>query len=216
MKAFTSWSSGKESCLSLFKVSKDVEISYIFNMISEDNKHSRSHGVDRDLIKLQAECLGIPLLQRSSSWDSYEQVFKQALGELKKKGIKIGVFGDIDVQAHRDWVERVCTESGIIPILPLWQREREELVSEFIDTGFKAIVVSINNKFLGKEWLGRNIDEKFIADLKKRGNVDVAGEAGEYHTFVYNGPCFKKPVEFETSGIVEKDGYSFLEIFRKK
>ena len=212
MKAFVSWSSGKESCLSLFRMQKELDIKYLFNMVSEDGKHSRSHRMDKKLIQMQAEALGIPLIQQSSTWQSYEDVFKTAMIKLKEEGIITGVFGDIDMQSHRDWVEKVCAHAGIGSILPLWQEEREKLVREFIGEGFKAVVVVVNEKYLGKEWLGRIIDESFIADLKFLPEVDVAGEKGEYHTFVFDGPNFKKPVEFSEKQKIYNDGYWFLEL----
>ncbi len=216
MKAFVSWSAGKESCLSLFKLQKKIKISCLFNMISEDGKHSRSHNLDKRLIQLQAKAIGIALIQRQSSWQTYEEVFKKTILELKAKGITTGIFGDIDTQAHRDWAERICRQSRIKALLPLWQKKRQELVHEFIDAGFKAIVVVTNKNYLGPEWLGRNIDRDFVADLKTKTDIDVAGERGEYHTFVYAGPIFKRAVKFDLAGTTQKDGYCFLEIIPQK
>ena len=212
MKAFVSWSSGKESCLSLFRMQKELDVKYLFNMIDEDGKHSRSHRLDKKLIQLQAEALGIPLIQQSSTWQSYEDVFKQTVTTLKDKGIAAGIFGDIDLQQHKDWVENVCAHVGIKSILPLWQEEREKLVREFIDAGFKAVVVVVNKKYLGKEWLGRIIDESFISDLKSLPEVDVAGEKGEYHTFVFDGPNFKNPAAFSEGEKVYNNGYWFFDL----
>lgn len=198
MKAFVCWSGGKESSLSLYKATQnpDVEVVYLLNMISEDGKRSRSHGVSSNLLKVQAEVMGIPIIQRRTTWEIYEEEFKRVISDFKKEGIQVGVFGDIDLQEHRDWVERVCQRAGIKPILPLWKRKRKELLEEFIRTSFKAIVVATQADFLGKEWLGRQINEEFVRDLKALVDIDLCGENGEYHTFVYSGPIFKKPVEF--------------------
>jgi uncharacterized protein (TIGR00290 family) len=181
-------------------------------MVSKDGKHSRTHGIGSELLRLQAEAIGVPLVQRNTTWEIYENKFKESVAGLKKKGITAGVFGDIDLQEHRDWVERVCKEIGIEPILPLWKEKREELLKEFIQAGFKAIVVATNAQFLGEEWLGREINNRFIEDLKTLGNIDLCGEKGEFHTFVYNGPIFKKPVEFTIGEKVLKDKRWFLEI----
>lgn len=196
MKAFISWSGGKETTLALYRVMQnpDIEVAYFLNMISEDGKHSRSHGVSSDLLKLQAEAIGIPIIQRRTTWKSYERVFKKAVSDFKKEGIRAGVFGDIDLQEHRDWVERVCKDIGIKPILPLWKKKREELLKEFIQAGFKAIVVSVRADILGKEWLGQHINEAFVNDLKKKKDIDLCGENGEYHTFVFDGPTFKRRI----------------------
>ncbi|NQT07246.1 MAG: diphthine--ammonia ligase [Candidatus Omnitrophica bacterium] len=213
MKAFISWSGGKEASLSCYKAMQDrnIEVACLLNMTSEDGRLSRSHGVDSRLLKKQAEAMEIPILQRKAAWQTYEEEFKKAVSLLKRDGVEAGVFGDIDFQEHRDWVERVCGEVGIRPILPLWQRKREELITEFIKTGFKAIVVATQASYLGKEWLGREIDEKFVKDLKSVEGVDLCGEKGEYHSFVYDGPIFKKRVGFEIGKKVLKDERWLLE-----
>ena len=215
MKAFVSWSGGKETSLSCYKVmqNQDVKVAYLLNMISEDGKYSRSHGIGSDFLRAQAETIGIPIVQIKTTWKTYEEEFKMAVSDLEKDGIEAGVFGDIDLQEHRDWVERVCKETGIRPILPLWKEEREKLLEEFIQVGFKAIVAATNAAFLGEEWLGREINGEFIEGLKAIGDVDLCGERGEYHTFVYDGPIFKKSVEFIIGKKVLKDKHWFLELF---
>ncbi len=214
LKAFVSWSGGKETSLSCYRVmqKQGVKVVCLLNMISEDGKHSRSHGISPKLLQAQAEAIRIPIIQRKTTWASYEEEFKKALLDFKKEGIQAGVFGDIDLQEHRDWVERVCKEIDIRPILPLWKREREELLKEFIQGGFKAIVVATNAEFLGEKWLNREINKEFIEELKALGNIDLCGERGEYHTFVYDGPIFKKPVEFIVGGKVLKDKQWLLEL----
>lgn len=200
MKAFCCWSGGKESALSYYrsKEENDLEINCLLNMVSEDGKHSRTHGVSSKLLRAQAKAIGIPIIQRGAGWKTYEEEFKKGVLELKGKGVDAGIFGDIDLQEHRDWVERVCKDMGIKPVLPLWEADREGLLTEFIKAGFKATVVAVRDKFLGKEWLGREINTEFIKDLKALGNVDLSGENGEYHSFVFDGPIFKKSVNFNS------------------
>jgi len=212
MKAFVSWSGGKETSLSCYKVmqNQDVKVAYLLNMISEDGRYSRSHGIGSDLLRAQAEAMGIPIVQRKTSWKTYEEEFKRAVSDLKKDGIEAGVFGDIDIQEHRDWVERLCREIGIKPLFPLWKEKTEELLKEFIQTGFKAIIVSTNPDLLGKEWLGREINGEFIEGLKTLGDIDLCGEKGEYHTFVYDGPIFRKPVKFIVGEKIFRDKHWFL------
>ncbi len=214
MKTFVSWSGGKEASLSFYRATqnKDFEVSYLLNMIAEDGEHSRTHGIGSMLLQLQADALGIPIIQQKTSWQTYEKKFKEAISSFKNKNILTGIFGDIDFQEHRDWVERVCNETGIRPILPLWKEEREVLLKEFILSGFKAIVVATKAEILDKDWLGRSIDERFIEELKAVDNIDLCGENGEYHTFVYDGPIFKKPVEFISGEKVLRDKHWFLKI----
>ncbi|MEW6095113.1 MAG: diphthine--ammonia ligase [bacterium] len=217
MNAFISWSGGKETSLACYRAMQDeaFEIKYLLNMVSEDGGHSRSHGISSDLLRAQAETIGIPILQRKTTWEEYEEEFKEAILDFKED-VQVGIFGDIDLQEHRDWVERVCKDMDIKPILPLWKEEREKLLEEFIEAGFKAIVVATNPQFLGKEWLGRNINNKFINDLKNLNDIDLCGENGEYHTFVYDGPIFKNPVGFTIGEKVLKDKHWFLELKLKK
>ena len=213
LMAFCSWSGGKESALSFYRGSKSgMEISYLVNMISEDGKRSRSHGVISELIKSQAKAIGTPIVQRETTWETYEEEFKKTASELRRKGVHIGVFGDIDLKEHRDWIERVCAETGIKPILPLWEEKRKELLLEFIAEGFQAIIVAIHSDFFDPEWLGRKIDRQFLFDLEKVEGIDLCGEHGEYHTFVYDGPIFKKPVEFIIGEKRWREKHWFLEL----
>lgn len=211
-KAFVSWSAGKESALSLLRAKDKYELSYLINMVNESGTHSRSHNINVRLIQQQAESLGIPLIQKQTSWDTYENIYKQTLLGLRGEDIAVGVFGDIDMQAHRDWVEQTSAYAEMEAILPLWLGEREPLLREFIDVGFKSIVIAVNKKFLGPQWLGRVIDAAFIDDLKKLGTVDLCGEKGEYHTFVYDGPGFKYPISFTKGDISLHSGCHFLEL----
>lgn len=218
VKAFVCWSGGKESSLSLYKATQnlDVEVVYLLNMISEDGKRSRSHGVSSNLLKVQAEAMGIPIIQRRTTWEIYEEEFKRVISDFKKEGIQVGIFGDIDLEEHRDWVERVCKEAKIKPTLPLWKRKRKELLEEFIQASFKAIVVATQADFLGKEWLGRQINEEFVRDLKALVDIDLCGESGEYHTFVYDGPIFKKAVEFIEDEKILENKHWFLKLKLKE
>ncbi len=214
MKAFISWSGGKETLLSCYRVmqARKDKIAYLLNMASEDGGYSRSHRSSTKLLTLQAKAIGLPIIQREASWGSYEEKFKKAVSDLKKMGIMAGVFGDIDLQGHRDWVEKICKEMEITPILPLWKEERKLLLEEFIDSGFKAIVIAVQTSLLGNAWLGRMIDKEFVDDLTSKSNIDISGENGEYHTFVYDGPIFKGRVRFSTGKKIYKGKNCFLEL----
>ncbi len=211
-RAFVSWSGGKDSMLALYRAVQKIEVPYLLNMLSEDGSASRSHGLTARLLKVQATAMGKEIIQKPSTWKGYEEAFKGAVSELKEKGITAGVFGDIELQEHRDWIERVCSDLRIEPIFPLWGVEREELMNEFISAGFEAIVVSTTAEMLGEDWLGREINWEFVKDLKALGNVDLCGELGEYHSFVYNGPFFHHPVRFSVRGIRREEKRLYLEI----
>jgi len=212
--AFASWSGGKDGCLAAYRAKKrGLDIRYLANMVTEDRMRSRTHGLSAAVLRAQSEALGIPLIQRPTTWDHYEAEFKKMLAALKKEGITDGIYGDIDLDEHREWVERVSGEAGITAHLPLWGETQEKILKDFIDSGFKAVVVATRADMLGEEWLGRAIDEEFIADLAaKAKNVTLCGEAGEYHTLVVDGPLFHKRLELIETSKVNRDDHWFLEI----
>jgi uncharacterized protein (TIGR00290 family) len=205
-----SWSGGKDSCLACYKAMLDgMEVSYLINFVSKDER-CMSHGLDAELIVAQSQAIGIPIIQREVTWDTYEEEFKAVMKDLKQTGVKTAVFGDIIVQEHKDWVDRVCSEVGIQPIEPLWGLSSEQVLREFINEGFKAIVVKVKADIFGKDWLERKIDRCFIEDLRRiRGkhNVDFCGEFGEYHTLVVDGPIFNRRLRIVKSEKVLKEGY---------
>lgn len=210
MKVISSWSGGKESCLACYKALHDgLDVLYLLNMAVD----GKSHGLDRRLIEAQSQAMGIPLIQRVVTWNTYEVEFKKAVQELKKEGIEGIVFGDIDLQEHRDWVENTCAELGIKAFLPLWKRERGGLIDEFISAGFEAVIVCVRKDVLDRRWLGRRIDKKFVNELSGTG-VDLCGEGGEYHTLVVDGPIFKKRMGILDTMEVEREGKWFLDIRR--
>ena len=213
VKAFVSWSGGKDAALSYYRAMKNFHITHLLNMVAEDGRISRSHGIRTSVLRLQAEAMELAIVQPRSSWETYEAEFKSALSDLKDKGIEAGIFGDIDLDAHREWVERVSKESGIEAALPLWgEKNRENLIEELIETRFEAVVVAVKKKVLGLEWLGRRIDHDFIRDISKIKGVDISGEGGEYHTFVMSGPIFKKRINILKSEKVSRSQHSFLDI----
>ena len=137
-----------------------------------------------ELIAAQAEAIGAEMRFYYTSWGNYEERFITTLRNALADGIANAVFGDIDLVPHREWEEKVCAKAGIAPLLPLWDEPRRKLVDEFLALGFKAAVVCVNGKFLGEEFVGREFDEQFLADLPA--SVDACGENGEFHTFVYD------------------------------
>lgn len=209
---FCSWSGGKDSCLALYSaIQKGGRPQCLFTMMTEDNRISRSHGLSRSLLEQQARQLGIPIVFRSATWGEYEATFLAALREFKADGIEAGVFGDIDIESHRDWCLRVCKASGIRPYHPLWKRSRHELLKEFTDLQFKAIIVVAKADKLDSAWLGRIIDPNAVRELELAG-VDVSGELGEYHTVVIDGPIFQSEIELKIQQLVRRDGYWFLKV----
>jgi uncharacterized protein (TIGR00290 family) len=217
-KVAVSWSGGKDSSLALYKIrDKGVQISYLFNAINKEGTRSRSHGLDPELIRAQAKAARIPIFQIKTSNRTYESDFKDALRVLKGYGIEGMVFGDIDLEPHREWIERVCGELGIEPILPLWGLKRDELIDELVGAGFEAVIVAVKAEVLGEEWLGRKVTKEFIHELlKKDTGIDLCGELGEFHTLVTDAPMFLAKIEIQHTRKVLREGYRFLEILSYK
>jgi diphthine-ammonia ligase len=145
-----SWSGGKDSCLALYRAMKSgYRVNRLLNFISRDSLRCCFHGIPLELMKMQAEALGIPLVTHPMPDDmhEYEQEFKRALSRLS--GISGMVFGDIYLDEHKAWVERVCGSMGISCIEPLWNQPTAALMEEFIELGFKAVVVSAKADLFG-------------------------------------------------------------------
>ncbi len=210
--SFCSWSGGKDSCLALYRaINEGCEVKRLLTMMCDDREGSRSHGLPPALVEAQSRALGIPLVTRRASWEAYEEQFLDALAQLRGEGIIHGVFGDIDMQDHLDWVAGTCRRAGMTFTEPLWQNERARVVREFADAGFRAVIVSCDAAKVGPSYLGRDLTSALAEELSSKG-VDAAGENGEYHTFVYDGPLFSERVDFTPKGITGREGYLFLEL----
>ncbi len=209
MKVFASWSGGKESAMATYRaISQDYQVSYLVNFVSENGERSRSHGIRAEVLRMQSEAMGIPMVQVRTSWEKYEENFKKVVRNLKEEGIEGGIFGDIEVEEHREWVERVCAEIGIKSYLPLWGDEPEELIADFWALGFKSVIVATR---LDEKLLGRDLDRAFLTEIKKF-NSHPCGESGEYHTFVTGGPIFKKSLKVIQGKREKRDNVWFLEL----
>ncbi|MEC5166533.1 uncharacterized protein (TIGR00290 family) [Flavobacterium sp. PL11] len=205
-KALFSWSSGKDSALALFKIqqNQEFEITCLLTSVNEEFQRVSMHGVRVALLKQQAQNIGLPLqimqIPEMPSMEAYESVMNETLTKLKNQGNTHSVFGDIFLEDLREYREGQLKKFGIKAIFPLWKTPTKELIQEFIDLGFKTIVVCVNEQFLDKSFVGRIIDHQFITDLPE--NVDVCGENGEFHTFTFDGPIFSKPILFEIGQII--------------
>lgn len=211
IKVLSSWSGGKDSCFALMQA---VQLGYepvaLLNVMNEQGHISRSHGLPASILRQQAVQLRIPLVTVASSWQEYEQHFTSALRSIRLQyGAQAAVFGDIDLQAHRDWEEKVCAAARLEAVLPLWQQDRKQLVHEMLDAGIRCRIVSCNAA-MGQSFLGRIMDDALIADLEAIG-VDVCGENGEFHTVVTDCPLFAAPLRLPGSYKVCHDNYWFLQ-----
>ena len=203
MKVVASWSGGKDSCLACYKaIQEGYDVSNLLIMMSGPNV-SNFHLMRSDMLDAQSEAVGIPLVKWATKPETYEADFKKALLKMKPEGVEGIVTGDVfDVALHEaGWLDRICKEVSLAPVKPLWHRDTKQILDEFINEGFKATLVRVKLDLLDIEWLGREIDRKFFDDLLKLGTVDPCGEHGEFHTFVTDGPLFKK----QRIGILESE-----------
>lgn len=165
------------------------------------------HGVRLQLIQAQAGSIGIPLstlsLPEQPSMENFSRITSNKLVELRKEGFSHAVYGDIFLEDLKKYREEELKQAGFQPVFPLWQRDTTELAHEFIEAGFKAIVVCIKSDLLDKSFCGRILDHNFINDLPD--NVDPCGENGEFHTFVFDGPVFRSPIPFTKGELVFRE-----------
>ena len=207
-KAYLNWSSGKDSALSLYyaKNQKEYKIEKLLTTINKDVDRVTMHGVRKELLLQQARMLDLTIeiseLSAETSMEDYNRKMKEATDSLINDGFTHSVFGDIFLEDLKQYREDQLKNSGLISVFPLWKKDTRELISEFIDLGFKAVVVCTNSKFLNDTFCGRIIDHEFVKELPE--NVDPCGENGEFHTFVFNGPIFNSAVEFEIGEKVKR------------
>lgn len=193
-----SWSGGKDSAFALFKIRQDpaVEIVNLHTLINTDSSRVGLHGVHENLIRLQAEAMGLPLavlyLQTSESNDAYEKLLKGYYQKMSDEGITHVLYGDIFLEDLKEYRLRVLADSGLHPVFPLWKMDSLQLVREFVAAGFKTVLCATNPLCYEKGLLGKTIDRDFPDRLPD--GTDPCGENGEFHTFVYDGPLFRKQI----------------------
>ena len=207
-KVIFNWSGGKDSALCLYKIlqTKEFDVMCLLTSISEPYQRISMHGVRVDLLDAQTESIGLPLVKiqipEMPTMEVYEKVMGAALTDLKTKGATASIFGDIFLEDLRTYRENKLSELGLKGVFPLWKIPTDKLIREFMDLGFRTIITCINEKYLDKSFTGRIIDNDLLKDLPA--NIDPCGENGEFHTFVFDGPIFKRPIPFDVGEIVYK------------
>lgn len=207
-----SWSGGKDSCYALMQA---IEMGHspkvLLNVLNEAGQISRSHGIPAEILQAQASAAGLPMHMVSSSWQDYTAYFTAALAELSQRyALTHAVFGDIDLQAHRDWEEQVCNTAGLVALLPLWQQDRKELVVQMLHAGIETMIVSCNTT-MGHSYLGKRMTLELVSELEALG-IDPCGENGEFHTLVTYCPLFRERVQVEVTNKMVHDRYWFSEL----
>ncbi len=214
-KVAVSWSGGKDGCFACYKaIQEGFEVTNLLTMM-KDEFTSNFHLIRADILDAQAAAIGIPIIKKETTLEAYDEDFKSALKQLKDSGVEALVTGDIrEVSGHEEgWLTRICREVGLKTWKPLWMGDTKKIFRDYLDSGFKAIVVRTKLDLLRASWLGRQLDEKFFDDIMTLGNIDPCGENGEYHTLVIDGPIFNQSIKIlETKRHRLEGGYGFLEI----
>lgn len=207
-----SWSGGKDSCFALIQaIQEGYRPQVLLNVLNEEGRISRSHGIPANILQAQAAAMQLPIHLIISSWQEYEAKFVGALQQLTQQySLTHAVFGDIDLQAHRDWEEKVCAQAGLTALLPLWQQNRKTLVYQMLDAGIETMIVSCNTT-MGERFLGKMLTTELVTELESLG-VDVCGENGEFHTLVLNCPIFNKALKVQAGKKLLHNGYWFTEL----
>ena len=192
-RAAISWSGGKDCCTALDRVKNDFEVVALVTMFNEDGTRSRSHGLRPEVLRAQAERLGMTVFEGHCTWDSYTDEFCRALAHTAEHGVTHIIFGDIMFDAHKAWTERVCARHGLVSVQPIWGLSTDDLAREFIRRGGQAQLVTVRPPLLDETWLGRTLTLDLLDELTARG-IDACGENGEYHSLVTNTPLFSSPL----------------------
>jgi len=208
VKVVMNWSSGKDAALAYHLLRQDsgISIECLLTTVSEEHDRVFMHGVREQLLDLQAERMGQPLIKiklPASPDDSlYDRAMRQTLQGFKDDGITAAAFGDIFLDDLRLYREQQLGRAGISAVFPLWKKDTRALVQMVEQAGIEAVIVCVNETYLGKEFLGKKVNADFLSALPP--GVDPCGENGEFHTFVSNAPFFSAPIQILAGEIVHK------------
>ena len=213
MEFAVSYSGGKESALALYKtLQQGYNPVALITTFNADAGRSHFHGLSKEVLLAVSNALDIPLMLIETNTQEYANNFEAALRKLKEEeGLKACVFGDIDIEDHKNWCSQRCENVGITPIFTLWGKSRDEVVYELIGLGFSAYITVVHTKYLPDDFLGKELTKEVAMDIKARG-ADICGENGEYHTFVSNGPIFLHPVNFSFGEMAHMGDYAMLKV----
>lgn len=209
-KVLFSWSGGKESALALHGLQEagNYEIAALLTTVTEEYDRTSMHGVRRSLLECQRKSLGYPLekvlISRNGSAGQYESKMREILAKYLTGGVSSVVFGDVFLEDVRKYREDNLSKIGMKAIFPMWKADTTELAHKFIDLGFRAVTTCVDSSVLGRSFIGRVFDERFLSELPSA--VDPCGENGEFHCFVYDGPIFRERISYTIGEVVLREG----------
>jgi uncharacterized protein (TIGR00290 family) len=216
-KIIYSWSGGKDSAMALYELLKGdaYEITSLLTVVTKDYGRISMHGVREELLELQAKALGLGLekiyITKNSANEEYETHMRETLIRHKSLGVETVAFGDIFLEDLKKYREGRLKEVGLEAIFPIWKRDSRKLADRFIDLGFKAIITCVDSNVLGEKFSGRLFDRQFLSDLPA--GADPCGENGEFHSFVFDGPIFRKPIPYKLGEtVIREKRYHYTDI----
>lgn len=202
------WSSGKDAALAYHTLLQqdNYTVSHLLTTLSQEHDRIFMHGIREQLLDAQAERMGLPLIKVKLPASPDDSIYKQAmlttLEQLRSEGVTAAAYGDIFLEDLKNYREQQLQQAGFTGVFPLWKRNSTELIGAIEQAGIEAIIVCVNEKHLGKEFLGKKITRELVNSFPA--DVDPCGENGEFHTFVYNAPFFSSPIPITTGEIVHK------------
>ncbi|HEV7230339.1 MAG TPA: diphthine--ammonia ligase [Bacteroidia bacterium] len=199
IKALFCWSGGKDSALCLYEVLQESEydVKYLVTTVNENFNRVSIHGVREDLLEKQAAAIGIPLRKvyvNEGSNAEYERQMGLCFRQARAEGIEHVIFGDIFLEDLRVYREKQLATQGMKAVFPLWKQDTRKLISRFLELKFRTVICCVNDAWLGEDWVGKEIDSGTMLRMPEA--VDACGENGEFHTFCFAGPLFKKEIKF--------------------
>jgi uncharacterized protein (TIGR00290 family) len=208
-KVLLTWSGGKDSAMALHELQSSgaYEVLALLTTVTEQYDRVSMHGVRTVLLERQADSLGLPLekvyIGANASNAEYEARMRDKLAYYDSRGVSSVAFGDLFLEDVRQYREENLSRVGMKGLFPLWGRDTRELAHSFIDLGFKAVITCVDSNLLDGAFVGRDFDGEFLAELPSA--VDPCGENGEFHSFVYDGPLFRRRILHERGEIVLRD-----------
>ena len=188
------WSGGKDSALALDRARRaGIDVTRLVSFYDSTTRRVRFHSTRVEMLETQAAAIGVVLRAIPSSWPEMEAKLRQELSSLREEGFSGVVFGDIHLADVRAWYEERVTAAGLEHVEPIWGEPPDLLLGEFVASGGRAVITCVDLAKLDEAWLGRIIDDRFASEIATTG-ADACGENGEYHSFAFAGPVFKRPL----------------------
>jgi len=215
-KVMMSWSSGKDSAWALHQLRRDSEFDVVgvFATLNKEYDRVAMHGVRRELLEQQADRLDLPLdvidLPNPCSNADYEQIMRRFVDRVLDRGITHLAFGDLFLADVRQYREDNLRDTGLTPLFPIWHTPTHELSRDMLDSGLRTMVTCVDSQQIPAEFAGREYTAEFLRDLPE--SADPCGENGEFHTFVFDGPMFKSPIDVEVGERLRRDQFVFADV----